>query len=165
MAIEPVPATEEILKAFELLKNALIDTSSNIYIQKAGYLDVLSLTIHLNTIPEVTSETNVRTTGIKLIQTPNSPALSTDQKLITCALENKLAMISEDNGILTAMKNAGVDYYNALMVLNLLLYKKRIDDNRYQQYYRNLKTIARYSEDVWEFGAEIYTAIKSKMDA
>ena len=162
MATQPVPVIEEILQAFEALKKALIDTSSIIYIQKAGYLDVLSQTIELNTIPEVISETNARITGIKLIPAPKSPVLSTDRKLITCALENKLAMISEDKGILTAMQKAGFGYYNALMVLNLMLYKKRIDDNRYRQYYGNLKTIARYSVDVWEFGNRIYAAVKSK---
>ena len=165
MATETVPATEEILQAFEGLKKALIDTSSIIYIQKAGYLDVLNQTIDLNTIPEVISETKACITGIKLIQAPNLPALSTDQKLIICAQENRLAMISEDKGILTAMRKAGFDYYNALMVLNFMLYKKRIDDNRYRQYYRNLRTFARYSADVWEFGDQIYAAVKSKMDA
>lgn len=84
------------------MKNALIDTSSIIYIQKAGYFDVLSK-------------------AIQLVQAP---------------------------------------YYNALMMLNFLLFSQRIDDDSYRGYYSALENFARYSEAVWEFGEHIYTAIK-----
>ena len=151
------------LRAFEQLKKALIDTSSIIYAQKAGFFSILSRAIQLYSIPEVISETGKQVPGVGLLQHAGSPSLSTDQKLISCALENKLAMISEDKGILTAMQRAEAPYYNSLMMLNLLLFSHRIDDDGYRRYYSALQNFARYSEAVWQFGKDIYTAVKFKM--
>jgi len=150
------------LLAFEQLKKALIDTSSIIYSQKAGFFSILSRTIQLYSIPEVVSETEKQIPGVALLQHSGSPSVSTDQKLISCALENKLAMISEDKNILTAMQRAEAPYYNSLMMLNLLLFSHRIDDDSYRRYYSALENIARYSETVWQFGKDIYTAVKFK---
>jgi len=50
MAISPVKNPNVILDALEGLKKALIDTSSIIYVQKAGYFDVLARTIQLYSI-------------------------------------------------------------------------------------------------------------------
>lgn len=160
MAVGPVTAPNKILWAFERLKNALIDTSSILYVQKAGFFSILSRTIQLYSIPEVISETKTQVPGVTLIHPSGPPDLSTDQKLISCALENKLAMISEDKSILRAMHRAEAPYYNALMMLNFLLFSQRIDGDSYRRYYSALENFARYSEAVWEFGEHIYTAIK-----
>jgi len=144
------------------LKTALIDTSSIIYIQKAGYFDVLARVIQLYTIPEVIAETKTQVAGVKLIHPCGSSSTATDQKLISCALKNKLAMLSEDKRILRAMGRAGAPYYNALIMLNFLLFSQKIDDDGYRRYYSALEDIARYSETVWKFGRDIYTAVKSR---
>jgi hypothetical protein len=160
MATGPVINPDAILGAFGRLKKALIDTSSIIYVQKAGYFDALAGTIQLYSIPEVISEFKTHAAGVTLIHPQESPSLSTDQKLIACALENELAMISEDKRILRAMGRARAPYYNALMMLNFLLFSQKIDDEGYRRYYSALENIARYSEPVWKFGKDIYTAVK-----
>jgi hypothetical protein len=165
MATEPVTTPEKTLRAFGRLKNALIDTSSIIYAQKAGFLSILSRTIQLYSIPEVISEAGKQVPGVELRQHTGSATLSTDQKLISCALENKLAMISEDRSILAAMQRAEAPYYNSLMMLNLLLFSHRVDDNSYRHYHSALKNIARYSEAVWQSGTDMYTAVKFKLQA
>ena len=160
MAISPEINPNAILGALGRLKKALIDTSSIIYVQKAGYYDALARTIQLYSIPEVISESKTHVADVTLIHPSESPSLSTDHKLISCALENKLAMISEDKRILRAMRRAQAPYYNALMMLNFLLFSQKIDDDGYRRYYSALENIARYSEAVWEFGQHIYSAIK-----
>ncbi len=160
MAIEPVTTPEKTLHAFKRLKNAVIDTSSIIYAQKAGFFRLLSRTIDLYAIPDVISETEKQVTGVGLLRFYGPPSLSTDQKLIACALENKLAMISEDKIILRAMQRAGAPYYNSLMMLNFLLFSQKIDDDSYRRYHGALENIARYSEAVWKFGRHVYAAIK-----
>ena len=134
MAIAPEIDSDTILRVLERLNTALIDTSSIIYIQKAGYFDVLAGTIKLYSIPEVITESKTHIAGVTLIQPSESPSLSTDHKLISCALENKLAMISEDKRILRAMRRAQAPYYNALMMLNFLLFSQKIDDDGYRRY-------------------------------
>ena len=162
MAIDPETNPNTILRALGRLKKALIDTSSIIYVQKAGYLDALAGTIQLYTIPEVISESKAHPAGVTLIHSSESPSLSVDQKLVACALENKLAMISEDKRILSAMGRAQAPYYNSLMMLNFLLLSQKIDDDGYRRYHCALETIARYSEAVWEYGRHVYAAIKIK---
>ena len=162
MAIGSVIASNDILAAFSRLKQALIATSSIIYTQKAGYFAVLGKTIQLYSIPEVISEVKTGVTGIHVLRPPVPPALSTDRKLVSCALKNRMAMISEDRGILTAMQRADAPYYNALMMLNFLLYSQAIDDGGYQNYLDALRKIARYSDNVWEFGRQLHAEICSK---
>ena len=72
-----------------------------------------------------------------------------------------MAIISEDRSILMAMQRAQAFYYNALMMLNFLLYRQKIDDDGYGHYLNKLKKTARYSEAVWKFGRKIHAAVKS----
>ena len=92
MAAQPAPAIEEILQAFEGLKKAVIDTSSIIYTRKAGYFPVLGETIQLYSIPEVISEIKTAGSGIRVIDPPGSSSLTTDRKLVACALENRMTI-------------------------------------------------------------------------
>lgn len=161
--MEQLTIADKALRALSLLEKAIIDTSSILYIQKAGYFDVLARTIQLYSIPEVISEIKTQVAGLRLIHPYGSPSISTDQKLISCALEYKLAMISEDKSILRAMRREGAPYYNALIMLNFLLFSQKINDDSYRRYYSALENIARYSETVWKFGRDIYTAVQFKL--
>ena len=161
--MEPATEPHKALQAVAQLKRALIDTSSILYMQKAGYFDLLASTIKLHTIPEVMSEIRSKPKGLSLIRQSGSHALSTDKMLITCALDSNLAMISEDKAILSAMRRAKAPYFNALMMLNLLLLSEKIDDGRYRRFLMALKSIARYSEKVWEFGEKVHTVAKLKI--
>ena len=166
MAMESTSASDHVLRTLGHLKKALIDTSSILYMQKAGYFDELGRAIQLYSIPEVVSEIKSQVSRLTLIRMPElQSSFSTDRKLIACALENKLTMISEDKRILTAMRHAKAPYYNALMMLNYLLMTHRIEDNGYRCYFSELKKIARYDEAVWKYGGQIYTAVKSKLNA
>lgn len=161
--MEPATDPQKALRALSQLKRALIDTSSILYVQKAGYFDLLAGTIKLYTIPEVMSEVRSRPEGLSLIHPTGSHALSTDKMLITCALDRNLAMISEDRAILKAMRRAKAPYFNALMMLNLLLLSEKIDDSRYRRFLVALKSIARYSQKVWEFGEKVHTAVELRI--
>ena len=160
MALEPIADTDEILLSFGQLKKALTDTSSIIYTQEAGYFAILGKTIQLYTIPEVISEIKSEVAGVRVVPPPGSPSLSTDRKLVACALEKRMALISEDKSVLSAMRRAQAPYYNALMMLNFLLYRQKINDDGYRHYLSALKHIARYNEAVWELGDYIYSAVK-----
>ena len=160
--MESVTDPQKALHTLSLLKKAMIDTSSILYMQKAGYFDLLASTIKLYTIPEVMSEIRSEVEGMRLIAPSETHALSADKMLITCALDNNLAMISEDKAILSAMRRAKAPYFNALMMLNLLLLSDKIDDSLYRRFLMALKSIARYSEKVWEFGEKVHMAIKLK---
>ena len=156
---ENEPATQKTFQRFDHLDKALIDASSIIYIDRADFLATLASSIKLFSIPEILAETGPVSGNIKpLIY--NKSSSSNDQKLISCALDLSLPLISEDKKILMAMKRAEKSFFNSLMMLNFLLYHRRIQHQQYIQYHLALKKFARYSDDIWQYGAKILAAVK-----
>ena len=152
---------QDDLKRFDQLDQALIDASSIIYIDKAGFLGILAAAIGLYSIQEVMSETGPVSERIQAVSHRETSA-SNDQKLISCAINLNLALISEDKKILMAMKRANRSYFNSLMMLNFLLYRRQISKQQYERYHMELKKIARYSEKVWQYGASVMAAVNNK---
>jgi hypothetical protein len=153
---------QDIFSQFNHLDKALIDASSIIYTEKADYLELLSGSIQLFSITEILSETGPVPGGITALAYKKASS-SNDEKLVSCALHYDLPVISEDKKILAAMKRARRPYFNALMMLNFLLYRQKIQDAQYIRYHRSLKKFARYSEDIWLYGAQIHAAINELM--
>ncbi len=148
----------EVLSQFRRLSRALIDASSIIYMHKAGFFRELSRAVNLYSPPEIVAETGLSGLNIRPIAwTSNS--LSNDQKLIAIALKLKRPVISEDKSILLQMHRARLPYFNTLMMLDFLVFRRRIDLNSHAVYFERLKGFAWYSTDVWEFGKNIYNAI------
>ena len=153
------PSPQEIIVRFDHLDKALIDASSIIYTDRADFLDILASSIKLLSIAEILSETGPVSQRIKpLIHGATSS--SNDQKLIACALDLNLPIISEDKKILMAMKRANRPFFNSLMMLNFLLYRRRIQNRQYIQYHQALKKFAHYSNEVWKYGARIKVIIE-----
>jgi hypothetical protein len=150
---------QEVISRFDHLNKALIDASSIIYIHRADYLEILASSIRLFSIKEILSETGpISESIIPIIY--NETSSSNDQKLISCAMDLRLPVISEDKKILMAMKRADRPFFNSLMMLLFLLYRRRIQNQQYVQYYLALKKFARYSDEIWKYGAKIQTTIK-----
>ena len=152
------PAAQDIFHRFDQLNKALIDASSIIYIAKADFLPILASSIGLFSIQEILSEAGPVSESI----TPliyKEAAFSNDQKFISCALDFNLPIISEDKKILAAIKRARRPFFNALMMLNFLLYHQKINSQQYFQYHLALKKFARYSEEIWQYGSKVHTAI------
>jgi hypothetical protein len=156
---ENEPATRELFQRLDNLDKALIDASSIIYLDRADFLAILASSIRLFSIQEILTEAGPVSEYIKPLAHNNTSA-SNDQKFVSCALDFDLPVISEDKKILMAMKRAQRPFFNTLMMLNFLLYRRRIENQQYIQYHRALKKFARYSDDIWQYGATVHTAIK-----
>jgi hypothetical protein len=158
----PVPSTERInpdtLTQLETLNEALIDASSILYMKHVGFLDILKRIIRLKTTSEVLSETGVRVTDMEVIDC-RANSSSNDQKLIQCARAYSLAVISEDKKILETLQREGFLFFNSLMMLNLLLVRHAVSVRQYDAFLAKLRDIAWYSEEVWEYGAEVRSKI------
>ncbi len=151
------------LNQFANLQEAFIDASSMIYALKAGFFRELQDTLTLYTLPEIAHEVGFEGSNIHVIQC-HQEELNNDQKLVYCAIERKLPVISEDKQILMKMKKANLPYYNALIMLNWLLFTKKIDQEKYSQCYSSLREIARYSKKVWEYGNRVHSLIIHERD-
>ena len=150
---------QDILGQFNQLDKALIDASSIIYANKAHFLKRLASAVTLFSIHEILSEAGSISDNIKPLS-HNGKTLSNDQKLVACALRFDLPVISEDKKILMAMKSARKPFFNSLMMLNFLLYRQMIDNRQYAQYHLALRQFARYSDEIWQYGARIHASVK-----
>jgi hypothetical protein len=148
----------EVITQFIQLHRALIDTSSIIYLDKIGIFDTVSQSIGLYTLPEIMDEIGFQINGIKKIEC-HDKSLSNDQKLLSSARRLKYPLISEDKKILLSAKNAGIEHFNTLMIINVLVYKGKLNPEQASFYFDELKKVARYSKSVWDLGLEVYSGI------
>lgn len=147
-----------VLSEFRKLRRALIDASSIIYMHKAGFFTLLAEIVSLYSPPEIINEAAFHDLNIKPVAC-GSNSLANDQKLIRAALELRWPVISEDKDILLHVRRANLPYFNSLMMLNLLLFRRRIDLKTHAIYFQRLKQCARYSPYVWEYGKNIHNTI------
>lgn len=125
---------------------------------KAGYLDELASAVDLVSPPEILAETGFGRLKIEAASGGEDVGTN-DHKLIQCALAHRLPVISEDRKILMTMDREGIPYFNALMMLNFLLFNKRIGKKDHSLYFDRLKKQARYSSQILEFGKKVYDTI------
>lgn len=154
----PEAELKDLCRKFEKLKTALIDTSSIIYMKKAGHFSLLAATITLVTIPDVVVEARMPDLNIK-IQRSEYPASedeqSTDRRLVSTAKRTNMPLISEDRGILMTCRRLGIEYYNAYVALIFLFYLGRIDLEEMLERKRKLLAIARYNRWVRSYADEL----------
>jgi rRNA-processing protein FCF1 len=161
-----------LITRFDTLKKAVIDTSSIIYMNKAGFFEIVSRTLNLITIPEVFDELDRRdskepwlkdvSAAVNCRDLPASryPAPeATDDKLLSLTQETGLPLVSEDGKLLMKCDRAGIPYYNSLMILLFLFYRKSIDEVEYDRVKRRLLTHARYSKRVLAFEREVFMEV------
>jgi len=141
-----------------MLKKAIIDASSIIYMMKADFLHQVASSIELHSLSEIIAETGYSNIDIKIL-TGCSIGKSNDQMLIFCALESGWPVISEDKKILSTMERNEIPYFNSLIILNYLLFKNQISVADHSVYFRRLKEHAWYSPYVWDFGKTIFKKI------
>jgi hypothetical protein len=146
----PSPDINKIKRQFHCLKNAVIDTSSIINIEKAGFMAKLQQQINLHTVEDVFLEYGKSVPSIrKHLISQND--LSTDQKVIMLACQNSFPVISEDKGLLQASQKKELEYYNAVMMLEYLLFKRSINNEKYRQSFSLLEQNCRYSSGIWNY--------------
>ena len=160
---KPFGDVQSALTRLDHLSQAMIDTSSLIYLQE---IDLLSLTgqwIKLWTVPGVINEfgNEVHEYRVHLVDVENLAGSSADTDQMLCLTADKLCLpiISEDRQILMRAGKLNLSYFNTLMVLNFLLYKNALNLLEYQTAMDKLRDTARYSDEIYEFGARVFAEI------
>ena len=151
---------ERVLARFEALKAAIVDSSSIIYIEKAGFYGDLAVTIRLMTIPPVLKGVGMPGLEIQIVQADRT-AIETDRQLVSTAGALRKPLISDDRAILLKCKAKGIEYYNAYMMLLLLRLRLRIDVRDFQVYRKRLVDISHYGNLVLDY-ADSFTAYLDK---
>jgi hypothetical protein len=152
------------ISGFDLLHAAVIDSSSIIYLHKINLLDLAADNIELHTPEIVINETGLRNPDI-IVHLPetDSSMLSADQQVVYFAVKKNLPVISEDKKVLSEASKASIPYYNTLMILNYLLYKKRIIPDQYDHFHKELLSVSRYSPFVLAYGEIVKDKVIEKV--
>lgn len=148
-----------VIKQFERLEKALIDASSVIYMTKADFFEEMPSILSLSSPRGILDELGPGFDGLRPIDCPGEH-LTNDERLVACAREHGLPVISEDRKILHALEREGLPFFNALMMLHFLLFKGRIDLEKHGDSLEKLKKIAWYDKKVWAFGEEVFSLIR-----
>jgi hypothetical protein len=147
-----------VLGQFRNLKKAVIDASSIIYLKKTGCLDTMAYVIDLYAPEQIAAETGFSDLPVDRIPYP-STSLCNDDILRALADAMRLPVISEDKKILLWAKGKELPHFNTLMMLNFLLYKKKISQEQLAAYRRKLRAFSWYGPTVFAFASEIQCAI------
>ena len=143
---------EKVLSSLGRLKTAVIDSSSIIYIQKAGFLPNLAAAVELLTIPQVIRETGLANLPVRVVEPPGeSREVETDRLLFATATGLDRALISEDRAILLKCRATGVEYYNAYNMLILLRLKDLIGEEQFSGFEDKLLSVAHYGRFVIDY--------------
>lgn len=155
---------ESALEELTGLSSAFIDASSMIVCNKAEILDALAATCTLYTIQPVVEETGYSDAPVLLQPVPaTGTAATVDDLLFAAVLKEQLPLISEDRTLLVKAADHGLAYYNALMMLNLLLLRRRLTPAAYSEHARLLQCATRYSAEVQHFGQAVYRQILKQL--
>jgi hypothetical protein len=151
---------DTVIEGFGPLKAAVIDTSSIILCEKAGFLPLLASVIELRTISSVALEYTARG-GVfppRLAVTEHLPG-PTDPAVLETALRMNLPLISEDRKLLLRADEAGLVYYNALVMLEFLLFKDAVGREGYKTHKISLSAEARYSPRVLAWAEGLHWSV------
>ena len=150
------------LKKFGELNKAVIDSSSIIYMERAGFLDYVTSLLKIYAPAPVMDETGYKDEGITVIRGLSDKAVTVDTLVVKCAYDMGAAVISDDRGVLKKAEALNVTYFNSIMMLCLLLFRNEIGLADYIVFLNRLKSFARYSSFVYEYGEAVMREINLK---
>ncbi len=150
---------EKILNDFENLKEAWIDASSIIYLEKIKLLEIISKQIKLYTIDKIIGEIGFIPEDIN-IKKIKETALADDLLIKEC-INNKNIIISDDYEILKKIEKCNLPFFNSGMLICFLYFKQVINKKEFKYYRDKLRKIAYYSDVVWKYIDETFLALAS----
>ncbi|MFP4483280.1 MAG: hypothetical protein ACOCYG_05880 [Spirochaetota bacterium] len=153
-------APDRAVAGLRAVVTAVVDTSSIIYMIKAGFLERLAFSVDLIAPPEVAAETGWPRLPVRTVATAIDPLVTgvtatPDDAVLALARDRRIPVISEDRELLLRAEEAGMPYYNALMMLNLLADRGRCNAEEYALFRNRLEEIGRYSREVLAFAADV----------
>jgi len=150
------------LESLRTVRHAFIDSSSIIYAGKSGVLDVLCAELRLMTVPGVVREVGYSIPDIA-VGPENNPSLPVDDQLLAAAAEARQAVISEDRKLLMRADDCGLDGYNMLVMLELLLLRGQLSLSEWDIARKRLLAAAQYSAWVVHAGQELHWAVRKEI--
>ena len=153
---------DSTLEQLRTVDRAFIDSSSIIYAGKAGVLEVLCGKLQLQTVPGVVREVGLPIPDISVGPEIDS-SMSVDDQLIAAAGQARIPVISEDRKLLMKADDRGLDAYNMLVMLELLLLRGHIALAEWDIARKRLLAAAQYSAWVVHAGQQLHWAVRKEV--
>ncbi len=157
---------KNIQQDIDKLKNldkAVIDSSSLIYLSKLGLMEKTATVVRLMAPEMVFAETGMEPGLIEKIDNLKKDKTTTaDRQVLNLALQEQCAVVSDDKKILHRAEQNGLDYFNALMLVLLLFGRNRLTAKETSLKLEQLKHIARYHIEIWDYGQKIFETMAEK---
>ena len=151
MQVEP----EKILSQLRQLQVALVDASSVIYMLKAGYFELAAENLEFHSPQQIIQETGYQTLRVEPLAGIDLPP---DNSLLYSAQQLGWPVITEDKGIMKELEARGLVYFNALMVLEYLSFRKLLTPEAYSDHLRRLLAHAWYGPEILEIADAVHKA-------
>jgi len=152
---------ESLLTELHGFKGGVADTSTLIYLERLGLLDLAARCFSLWIIPQVTVEYGATPKGtIPLVSVPSGLA---DEVLCRVAQILRQPVLSEDRHILRDARACNLPYYNTLMIILALCVHGNLAIGSYGEIRRELLTFARYGPQVVSVGDAVFRALQQSL--
>jgi hypothetical protein len=133
--------------------DCFIDTSTLIYLDRLSLLDLVLTVFTPATIAQVIVEFGRHPRGLLMHEAGEGP---TDSLLVRQAAIFHAVVFSEDKKLLRSAGSHGLEYYNTLMIVLALYCRGEISRERCGSLLAKLKPFARYGENVWDYGRQVF---------
>ncbi len=147
---------ESLLAELHGFRGGIADTSTLIYLERLGLLELAARCFSLWIIPQVTVEYGATPKGtLPLVSVPSGLA---DEVLCQVAQRLRQPVLSEDRHVLRDARACNLPYYNTLMIVLALCVHGNLARGSYSEIRRDLLTFARYSPQVVSVGDAVFGA-------
>ena len=149
MQVEP----EKVLAKFQRLSVALVDASSIIYMVKAGFFELAAENLELHSTQQVIEETGYQRIRVRTLEAIDLPP---DRSLLHYAERLKWPVITEDKGIIKDLQARQLRFFNALLVLEYLSFRKLLGPEDYSRCSIQLLACAHYGCEIIKFARAVH---------
>jgi hypothetical protein len=143
---------ERVVRELDTIRAVAIDTSSIIYLTKSALFEMLAETVELFTTAQVVTETGHFLRSVEVVEIAADNA---DDSILELAALRHIPLVSEDRKLLLRAERAGMRYYNALIMLSLLILRGVLSEAESGVSRERLLSVARYSNRVRAFGNDL----------
>jgi hypothetical protein len=148
-------APEKILSQLQQLTVALVDASSIIYMVKAGFFELAADNLELHSPEQIIQETGYRKLKIAPLAGIDLPP---DNSLLYSAEQLGWPVITDDKEIMKTLAARRLVYFNALMVLEYLSFRKLLTAAEYSDHRGRLLFHAWYGPEIVRIAGAVHKA-------
>jgi len=139
----------------KMFQGGVADTSTLIYLDGIGLLELCSRNFQFLVSPDVIAEFGRPLPECLLCG--GTCTGNADQSVLDLALERDVPVLSEDRGLLMNAARHNLPYYNSLMIMLALLFQHKLGQDEYSRAHEDLVGIARYSPEVLDIGRQVFS--------